>query len=475
MTNIKKPISDLIALDKKLTTDRHHKLTHSLTVEKNKLQLNALVLAQFGIKNPQDVVLFLKSTAGKKILDKLLMEMIKTNRSNLEGLIKRIQIEEHLKEKKHHQLLLFILLHLLHKREAKAHALNEAIQKQIDKFLHQHEPKPQPVEEPSEPVSLKIQIEIYQIIENALNHRLQKKLKHAAALENELINMSQELHDMRVLHHLYNSLIYSDEMHNAALHPELTHELMEPLKAEITSYAEIIAALQTEGKQVEAHEHQLKANALNLKFILLEDISLAHQDGRQFYNKNAHRVNSYMDADFMIPHDKTLTLHEHQFYLHPKSKPFNTLSLQQKNEAKVAYEKGGDNILGIKPRLEQKHTKELSLHHVKKNELTARSETMQKDIYGLAAQLSKVQSARVQLENTLKPTPEAKKTLVLRPVPSSKKPEQDLERTKNVINQCVLHVEKLIHNTSRNELHTAKKRLHDLQHLQQLELSQRLR
>ena len=66
MTNIKKPISDLIALDKKLTTDRHHKLTHSLTVEKNKLQLNALVLAQFGIKNPQDVVLFLKSTAGKK-------------------------------------------------------------------------------------------------------------------------------------------------------------------------------------------------------------------------------------------------------------------------------------------------------------------------------------------------------------------------------------------------------------------------
>ncbi|WP_133127125.1 hypothetical protein [Legionella nagasakiensis] len=103
-----------------------------LKAERTSPGLIARYASQYGFKNPEQLVAFLKSPAGettKEVIGAQIAETI--------ALQQELQQQLRDEEIRRHRLMAFLLLYFLSKRDAKAQELKERIQEEIDKLLQE--------------------------------------------------------------------------------------------------------------------------------------------------------------------------------------------------------------------------------------------------------------------------------------------------------------------------------------------------
>lgn len=401
------------------------------------------LLSRFGLKNAQDVITFLNSPEGKSII-----AIIGERLANMEAMNDAIHEQQNLSRRQHRHLIL-LLLGLMYNHKARSEKLNRGIQEQIDKKLHQHELDAQAAD---------YDHTVYNETAQALEDILTSTLKDAEQLELELIALPEELLEIESRYQIYNKWLTIESIEELSLNPERIDAEMKEIELQLSSYAVILSALITEHKNTEAHETQTLTHALNLKSNLLNTMKIAHQQEKRLFNSKAEPVQSFAQADFIIPKDKTLTFEANQYYLHPKSTDFSKFSPQQRKEALDAYQLSRYDIMSIRMQVQLNRTQELALHASKKASLLARSEAMQQNIHLLTKQLSKVRQIEQQPVNANTP----------RPTPMLKKPELQHDPLKNIIHQSRLHIERLMSGQQPTIL--AKKRMDEIALLDELKL-----
>lgn len=398
------------------------------------------LLSRFGLKNAQDVITFLNSPEGKSIT-----AIIGEKLADMEAMSEAMHEQQKISRRQHRNLIL-LLLGLMYNRKARTEKLNREIQDQIDKKLHQP-----PQEDDYDHA-------VYNETAQALEEVLTRTLKDAEQLEFELAALPEELLEIQLRYQLYDKWLTIESIEELNLSPERIDVEIKEVELQLSSYAVILSALISENKNSEARETQTLTHALNLKSNLLNTMKLAHQQEKHFFNAKAEPVRSFAQADFIIPKDKTLTLEANQYYLHPKSTAFSTLSQQQRNEALNAYQQSRYDIMSIRMQVQQNRTQEMALHANKKLSLFARSEVMQQNIHLLTKQLSKIRQVEPQPANANTP----------RPTPSLKKPDLQHEPLKNIVHQSRLHIERLMSGQQPTIL--AQKRMNEMALLDKLRL-----
>lgn len=452
-------------------------MTH--TTEHQFSQTANKIFNRFGIKSTADIIHYLNSPAGqnaKAILEDYLDAVDALKQKNI-----NFELKEH--ARKHFMFILYLLLGLIHKKEALAKRLEEYYQEQAEESLKQELKQEQKTSETkgSDILENKLLLKDYTAIEEALNERLEGILKEAESLEKELTTLNEEQHNIDSRFSTYYEELDKEELH--LLHPNALTKKMEDVNVQLSSYARILSTLLNQGNETEIRQHMDLTNALNLKLTLLNDLRLVQQEEKQLLNKNGEQVDSITQADFMIPKDKSLKLEKGQYYLYPRSKDFEKLSTEERDDARNDYQLSLQQIMSIKMQLQLKQSKELSIHNEKKNNLVARSEVMQQQIHLLATQLSENQSNRAIFENKMKQQPNLIRTPTLAPqnneparqiqsppsVSSLQKPPTQYNVRNTIINQCLIHIENLMNNTPTSQTTTSKQRLEQIKHLQQLQ------
>lgn len=426
---------------------------------------------RFGIKSTEDIINYLNSPAGqnaKAILEDYLDAIDALKQKNI-----NFELKEN--ARKHFMFILYLLLGLIHKKEALAKRLEEYYQEQAEESLKQE----QKISETksSNIVENKILLTDYTAIEEALNERLEGILKEADSLEKELTKLNEEQQNIESRFSTYYEELNKEDLQ--LLHPDALTKKMETVNVQLSSYANILSTLLNHGNETEIRQHMDLTNALHLKLAHLNALRLVQQEEKHLFNKNGEQVDSIDQADFIIPKDKTLKLEKGKFYLYSRSKEFIKLSAEQKDDAHNDYQLSLQQIMSIKMQLQLKHAKELSMHNEKKNNLIARSEIMQQQIHLLATQLSANQSNRSIFESKMKqkqtPTlnPQHNKPAGqihnIPPVSSLQKPPSQYNVRNTIINQCLLHIENLMNNTPATQTITSKQRLEEIQQLQKLQ------
>lgn len=165
-------------------------------------------------------------------------------------------------------------------------------------------------------------------------------------------------------------------------------------------------------------------------------------------------------ADFMIPKDKRLVLEKGHYYLLNLAEDFNVLTQAQKKLAQTTYEQTKTDIMTVKMQVQLNRAIENSQNHDKRKTATLKSEALQQEILLLAKQLTQLKSAVNVLQLSKRPTPQL--TSLLKKPPNSKNQH-------DIIQQCVTHLERLIHITSNHPSVLAKNRLKELQELQRIQ------
>ena len=450
------------------------------TTEKKSSALANKRLGQFGIKSTHDVIDYLKSPAGraaKSILEAYLAELQAEKQENIKFELKNLA-------RKRLQYLIYLLLGLLHKKEVNAKRLEEAYlqsEAEMQEIIRKNQENKPTTHDNIIDVDDEQSLEDYTASEDALQKTLEQTIDESESLELELQALLEELKEIDSRYSLYNDVLNGEDIQNALRDPTLVDNLLEKTNAQKSSYGTILAKLLNEGKEADVRNHLELTNALNLKHTLLNDIRLVHKQERLLFNKKGEQVDSFDKADFIVPNDKTLALENNQYYLHPRSKEFSKLTLEQKKSAQEDYQQSMHQIMGFKMQLELKQSKEMSMHKDKQAILAARNEAMQQRLHLLATQLTEVQSSRMQLENKMKAAPttdlnnkpqntqQAAPTNTPRPGVVLTKPQLEYDARNAIINRCVLHMENLMKNTLTSQTIASKQRLEQVQKIQQMQ------
>ncbi len=401
------------------------------------------LLGRFGIKNAQDVIVFLNSPKGKSII-----AIIGEQLANMEAMNESVHEQQSISRRQHRHLIL-LLLGLMYNHKARSEKLNRETQDQLDKKRHQYELDSQAAD---------YDHAVYNETAEALEDILTGTLKNAEQLEIELIALPEALLEIESRYQTYDKWLSIELIEELSLNLDRIDVEIKDVELKLSSYAVILSALISENKNTEAHEIQTLTHALNLKSNLLNTMKIAHQQEKRFFNSKAEPVQSFAQADFIIPKNNTLTFEANQYYLHPRSTDFRALSPQQRKDALDAYQLSRYDIMSIRMQVQLNRTQELALHANKKSSLLARSEVMQQNIHLLTKQLSKVRQVEQQPVNANAP----------RLTPVLKKPELHHAPLKNIIHQSRLHIERLMSGQQPTIL--AKKRMDEITLLDELKL-----
>lgn len=399
--------------------DARHKSSLDSKIEKFHHQL----IGQLGLKDATEVAAFLKSPIGlktKALLQEqqiLLAELKKTRQhAMLEALLKKMRIRA------------FLHLIAVYKRKARAKELNAAIQKQIDERLASSQ-KQTPVEtvQPFNPIDTQAVIKqtyaAYKLAAQVIENTLEEKIKEAQELEEELAALEIEGKKIAKRYNAFEEKLSElDNQYEQFVErnkEKTTAEKIADIKSMIATLNNTIDIKRIEidrlvvaNQDEEAMEILPELNSLNGQSAGMEDILSVLEERKLFYNAAGERVDSYKEADFILPKTQRLFVDKQTgiTYILTASADlnseeltnlFNTLSPKDKLAAQRQYERTKPEISNLKALVANNKQLELALHTEKVNKALAHSELLQQEILDLTNQAAAIASMMDQIATAL--------------------------------------------------------------------------
>lgn len=356
-------------------------------------------LSRFGLNQSRDVELYAKSPEGKATLSLIQKEI-----AALESIQDKARAQEKLIKLKRHRLIISLLLGFI---EEKAHAKEHQKQTQqemnriLDEALkkEKEEEEEEAIRESSE--RLEELLEIYNVAIESIEPELENKQADILETDKQLASLEEIFSTIEARYDMYNNILFDVDFKEA---PQFNAQVKD-IETQLSSYAQITSKLLNEGKDVEANQQQEQTIALRLKAEMLNQLQDAQTQEKHLFNRKAEAVKSLGEADFFIPKDKTLTLAAGQYYLHPRTKNWATLSQKELHDAQQAYRESTKNIMSMKMQLQLQRTQELSHNQQKQAALITKRELFKQEAQVLNKLLTKAQDTRLTLEQMLRPTP----------------------------------------------------------------------
>lgn len=394
------------------------------------------ILNFFGFQTSQDVIEYLKSPAGK-----ITTALIQKELAEEETMDRRVMQNVLLKRHQYLRRLSFLLLGLLHKREAHAQMLNEETQQANDKRRQTME---QPAKQrrtttpsPTDYTYLYRTFAAYTEATDALEITLGKKFIECSLIENALAHIELTIKFVAKKYTQYNDQLdaaYSDIDQWTLNVPIATVEQkIQLLTTKLALDTAEISKLLDAGDDEAARDMMELSNARNLYISTLLDM-LSVIDGRKFmYTEFGERTLNFREAHFIIAQQKKILHKNGKYYLLESSQDSESLSEEDKATGEKAYLRLRPDIMGVRQLIQHNQGLEQKEHHEKKTVLLARSEMMQQEILLLTNQLTQIQAARVGIEGTLAATPAPTMRPVLKPTSSAR-------ATSNCLSQSYQHM-----------------------------------
>ena len=388
-------------------------------------------LGRFGLQSSSDVISFLKSPAGESTMALLGKEL-----AEMAAIDEQVQQDLLIKQRQHKRKLMFLLLGLLHKHEARAHRLEEEIQRYNEKRLHNEKEAIEKRHLTESSISYDpLTVDAYLHVSNAIEQSLDTKLVEAKKLEKELINIEKIIAMTSKKYTNYTAELdrAHEEIAQWTLDVPLTtvKEKISQLTAMIDSENIEISKLLDSGEDNAARDRMELNNARNLHVAMLLDMLSVMDGSKIMYTQEGERTQLFHEADFIIPLQKKIAFKNGKYYVLQATQNADNLSSDEKEQGEKAYLRLRPDIMGVKKLVQHNKTLEHKEHHEKKSSLLARSETMQQDILLLANQLIKIQASRANALSAL-------------PTPTPAAPSPTSGRTNSRLSQSYKHMIRLM-------------------------------
>ena len=362
--------------------------------------ITSIDLRRFGLNHSLDVELYMQSPEGKAVSNVIMKEIVA-----LESIEHMVRSQEQHAQLRRHQLIISLLLSFI-EEDAHAKQHNRHAQQDIDRILQQEHKKQQEDEEDQKKnldtdELMEAALEICDAAIKSIEPERQNKLTAIQKVEEELASLTQALPTIEDRYDGYDAFLSEIDFDQV---PHFKDQI-EDIESQMSSYALITSKLLKEGKETEANQQQESTYALRMKAEMLNRLHNAHIQDRHLFNRQAERVHSLREADFLVPNDKTLTLYKGKYHLHPREKEWSALPQKERHEAQLAYRDTSKDIMSIKMQLQLQRTQALSLNQHKQTTLTERREGLQQELQVLNKLLTKAQDTRLTLQQTPRPTP----------------------------------------------------------------------
>ncbi|MFA5959437.1 MAG: hypothetical protein WC785_02880 [Tatlockia sp.] len=180
----------------------------------------------------------------------------------------------------------------------------------------------------------------------------------------------------------------------------ITQREMHDKSLEIKQLTDTIDALllnpkQEDARQEEARQRIQELNGLNLYCAGLEDILAQGNGEKQFYNAAGTSMHSYNEADYILSSQKELLVDANgQYYLVQSGQTLNTLTAEDKANARQQFEEAKPEIASLKVLVKSNRDAENLAFNRKRNKTFARSEALQQEILELTNQINLMQAAQ---------------------------------------------------------------------------------
>lgn len=369
-------------------------------------------VGRFGLKDPYDVITFLKSPAGESVLC-LIEEELEIIAAQKEE--RQFEIRE--EEARNRRIYAFLLMGLLYDKKAEAKELYHRIQEQIDKTLNDLDNPLKDDKNPTEAAYdhqrlLENELAAYDAASSAVGEKLQTKLSESEKLEAEMAAWEKE-----------NALITSKyktyDNHLDSLQQELTkygdlsdqkllnkidlqgiENNIKQLTQQLDKDAKEIGLLLESGNENDegkANELIQKSNARNLQVATLKDMLSVVKGEHYLAKSDGSKATSFTDAEYIVPKDKKIIKDGDHYYLLKTNQNINELTHEDKKQAAKDYKSVKHDLINVKNLVSHNKKLEKVEHTKTKTSLTERSERMQQDINLLANQLTAIQSIRANI------------------------------------------------------------------------------
>ena len=304
-------------------------------------QVATQMLSRFGLKNPRDLVLFLRSPAGKTLQGLI--------NKKLEALkARQLHAADNQLEKQRLRGLAMLLLGLAYKKDAKAeeriqHFNERLVQKQLDAGEQAIEANQKQYEEASREAS--------------------EEAYHASLEE------------------------------SAALYDESSNALEEVLN----EYTDELEDLENDQKSVEEAEANQETRAGYFDS-LIDNIEsffdLDSEEQEQLTENNPELMNRF-------PKDKTIVKEEGKAYLLERGQKLDALSSEEKANAHTEYKKLEPHLSDLKKTVKTSHEKEQAQHATRKARCVTQSVRLHQEIIHLTQKLAQLQTVLHETQNDL--------------------------------------------------------------------------
>jgi hypothetical protein len=358
--------------------------------------------------------------------------MIGKELAEMAALEDNIQQEVLSEQRLHKRLMAFLLLGLLHRREAHADQLNE----EAEQIIHQHA-------KTEEQTALKRQqaaaalhphefvernIAAYSKAANAMEAMLENRLHESKTLEQALaeLELNMLLAGKKYAHYDTHLQEIYQELAKLTLEgpipPTTIQQRIHALSQQIDLDTDQVSGLLDAGNEDEARDLMEISNARNLQIATLRDMLSVINDQKLMYTPMGMVTKDFQEAAYILAKEHKLVHDNGKYYLLKHGQNFAELSPSERDNSEQAYLRLRPEIMGVKQLVAHNQGVEEKAHNERKTSLSARSDMMQQEILLLANQLTLIQAARADAMGAISEASTTTPGIKLTPLPSAPSP-----------------------------------------------------
>lgn len=395
---------------------------------------------RFGLRTSHDVITFLNSKQGQ-----ILHALVGRELAELAAM-QRFQERFHLEQQMRHRHLAFFLLGLIYEREAKNEKImhmNEEVQrKSIEKSQESSKAFTDASKMHRPPEQLEADLQAYTEACEALEKKLEDKVRESEALDLEIVAFEKEVELGAKKHAIYERHV--DEIFNLKLSDLLPDDNIDE-DADLTianigsaddvlaeRMPHLLASIETKIATLDATTQDTSSRIANLtptdteqaldllqihhgkvyQMTMLADFVDILSGRTTMYRADGSIAKIYREADFFVPREHKIERVGDQYYYLPASQNVHELSIDDKSNAQKQFESLKPTLRSVNKTVQHNKSVEQDFNEKRRSNLFERSKLIHDDILLLTRQLAAAEAARAstaalmqlkpQLQNSVK-------------------------------------------------------------------------
>ncbi|MGL5743252.1 MAG: hypothetical protein ACRCXC_12325 [Legionella sp.] len=320
--------------------------TEELTSEGEGPRPTTIDLSHFGLRNPDDLRVFLLSPAGVEVTNEIATEVVHERAAEE---IHQMQIQEELIMEERRRGMLFRWLMEDDKESKKAQ----------DELIDMQEKALQ--EKAATPAQTALKTD--KKPSNTYSGYMDALKKRETELDNRSQKLATEGKQLTEKHDTYNKNF--DEFYSSAQKYEKITTTKGDIQKEIKKLQkeadDLADQISNTGDDEQAYRLGHQLNAVSFKIANLEDL-LARKTGDKKFVDAEGKAASFKNAAFIIPKNQQIKKVGNEYFLLEKGQNWDKMSAGDKKKAKAAYQKAKDDIRVVRDVVNDVNKQELDAH-----------------------------------------------------------------------------------------------------------------